>query len=387
MTAIVIAGAGLAGVGVAEALRGLGHDGEIVIIGSETHLPYDRPPLSKEVLRGTKGMDDIRLRPSFDDLAVDLRLGREVTAVDQTERTVRTNDGETCRYDHLVVATGLRPRRLAGTEGRSRVHALRTWDDSAGIAAQLADARRVLVVGAGFIGCEIAASMRESGLEVVLVEPNATPLEPAVGPLVGGFVARLHRDRGVDLRTGVGVQRLDADHAGVRARLDDTSVVDADLAVVGIGAVPCTGWLADTDLDLRDGVLCGSDGRTADPAIWAVGDVACRTPCGGGTPRRVEHWTAARTDAKTVARGILGLAAAPEAPEYVWSDQYGAKLQVVGRVTVASIPHVLAEGDDKFLVAFVEDGRLAAVAGMGMARRVMALRRSIGCAVDHVVVG
>ena len=240
MTAtIVIIGAGLAGLRTAEELRRTGYEGELVLVGDESRLPYDRPPLSKQFVRGET--DDTTLRPAefFDDKGIALRLGTEAIGLDTAARTVALADGGVLAYDQVIIATGLRPRRLPGLPDLAGVHVLRGHADATALRADIADARRALVVGAGFIGCEVAASLRAEGLEVTLVEPQPTPLASVLGERVGELVARLHRAEGVDLRCGIGLDTLLSDDAGrVRgARLSDGAEGAGRRGGVGVG-----GW-------------------------------------------------------------------------------------------------------------------------------------------------
>lgn len=374
MARTVVVGAGLAGLLVCEALRRESYPGEVVLIGKEPHLPYDRPPLSKEVLRGARSVDDIALRPAayFDEHGIDLRLGVGAVGLDRAARVVATDDGAAVAYDHLVVATGLVPRHLPGVPSQSRVHVLRTLDDCTRLRAALTKGRRVIVVGAGFIGCEVAATLRVEGFDVVVVEPNQAPLLPVLGADVGALVARVHRDHGVDLRLGVGVRAVEQRPDSCRVELSDGTSVTGDAVVVGIGAVPVTDWLEGSGLEVADGVVCDAEGRTSDRRVWAAGDLAC------WASRRVEHWTRAGEQARIVARSIVGRRApAAPTPEYVWSDQYGVRLQVLGHASADAEAHLLVDDGDTFLAGYVAAGRLCAVAGRGMARTMARYRQAL----------
>jgi NADPH-dependent 2,4-dienoyl-CoA reductase/sulfur reductase-like enzyme len=358
---IVIVGASLAGLRTAQALRREGHEGALTIVGDEAHWPpFDRPPLSKQVLVGSLEPDRVRLRVP-DDLDLDVRTGRRAEHLDVEGRTVTLDDGSRLAYDAAVIATGATPRRIPGTDALGGVHVVRTIDDSLALRADLEGARRVAVVGAGFIGCEVASSCRSLGMTVTLVDLLPLPLAP-LGPVAGRIVAEIHRANGVELRLGVGVDGFEDEGGRVRAvRLADGSMVHADVVVVGIGVLPNTRWLERSGLTLQDGVACdsyclalGSGGSVA-----AVGDVArWEHPRYGSV--RVEHWTNAGEQAAHVAKTLIQgrEAVGPFAPvPYFWSDQFGRKLQFVG---------TCGDGDVFQIVdGSVDEGRWVAAYGRG----------------------
>ena len=272
---VVIVGASLAGIRCAEALRRQGFDGRLVLVGDEPHRPYDRPPLSKEVLRGERAPEQLALvKPeSFDALRLELHLGQRATALDLAARRVRLESGAELAYDGLVIATGARARALPGAPPLAGIHVLRTLDDALAIRAELEARPRVAVVGAGFIGAEVAATCRQRGLDVTLIEALPHPMARVLNREVGMLCAAAHRDAGVDVRLGVGVQALEGGARVERVRLKDGSAVAADLVVVGIGAIPETHWLETSGLALGDGVLCDAS-LAAAPDVVAAGDVA-----------------------------------------------------------------------------------------------------------------
>ncbi|MFI6431195.1 NAD(P)/FAD-dependent oxidoreductase [Rhodococcus oryzae] len=383
---VVVVGAGLAGLRTAEELRRAGFDGELTLIGAEPHLPYDRPPLSKEVVRGER--DDVTLKPAefFEEQRIELRLGAAATGVDTGARTVTLADGSTVDYDHLVVATGLVPRRIPGLAELGGVHVLRSFEDAMALRSELAADRTALIVGAGFIGCELAASMRARGMNVILIEPQPTPLASVLGERIGGLVARLHREEGVDLRTGVGLTALLGEGRVTGAVLSDGTEVAADLVVIGIGSVPVTELLDGSGVQVAEpraggGVLADECGRTSDPNVWAVGDVAAwRHPEGH---RRVEHWTSAGDQAKALALALVG-ADAPTGPgqvPYFWSDQYDIKIQALGEPSATDTVHLVRDDGRKFLAYYERDGVLVAVVGGGLAGAVMKTRAKIASGV------
>jgi len=374
---IVVVGAGLAGVRTAEELRRGGYDGAVVLVGDEVHLPYDRPPLSKDVVRGER--DDTTLKPQefFDDQRIELRLGTGARSLDTASRTLTLDDGTELGYDELVVATGLRPRRIPGLPSLRGVHVLRSLEDSRALRAEIVSGSRALVVGAGFIGCEVAASLRARGVDVVLVEPQAAPLASVLGPDVGALVARLHTDEGVDVRSGVGLSELRGDDRVTTAVLGDGTEIDVDLVVLGIGSTPVTGWLDGSGVELDNGVVCDGVGRSSDPHVWAVGDVAAwQLPDGGR--KRVEHWTNAGEQAAVLAKALLtGEAGAVGQVPYFWSDQYDIKIQGLGAVRGDDTVHIVRDDGRKFLAYYERDGRLVGVVGAGLPGQVMKTRAKI----------
>ncbi|MGQ4600315.1 FAD-dependent oxidoreductase [Nocardia sp. R6R-6] len=381
---IVIVGAGLAGLRTAEELRRAGYDGELVLVGDEARLPYDRPPLSKQFVRGET--DDTTLRPNefYAEKRIGVRLGCAAIGVDTDARRVRLADGSSLDYDQLIIATGLRPRRLPGLPDLRGVHVLRGHTDAVALRADLADAATALVVGAGFIGCELAASFRANGVGAVLVEPQATPLASVLGEVVGELVARMHRAEGVDLRCGTGLDTLHGDDAGrVRgARLSDGTEIAADLVVLGVGSTPVTEWLSDSAIPLAEpsaggGVLADEVGRTCVAGVWAVGDVAAWLH-DNGLHKRVEHWTSAGEQAKLLACALLG-AAPPTAARvpYFWSDQYDVKIQALGTPNATDDVHLVSDNGRKFLAYYSRAGAVTGVVGAGMTAQVMKARADI----------
>ncbi len=386
---IVIVGAGLAGLKTAEELRKAGYSGRLVLVGDEGRLPYDRPPLSKKFLLGE--LDETTLKPAefFADADIELRLESPAVGVDTANRRVRLAGGEELAYDELIIATGLRPRRIPDLP--DGVHVLRAHAHAVDLRTQVEELlageapATALVVGAGFIGCEVASSLRARGLSVVLVEPQVTPLAAALGIEVGGMVAELHREQGVDVRCGVGLESITAAEDSAAgpgqswtATLSDGSRIEAGVVLVGIGSTPVTEWLAESDVPLADpakggGVLAEADGRTSVPGVWAVGDVAAWTHP-GAAPRRFEHWSSAGEQARVLAAALLGTPApATSGVPYVWSDQYDLKIQVLGDPSAADEVQVV-DGGRKFLVHYLARGELVAVVGAGRAGDVMKLR-------------
>lgn len=381
---VVVVGASLAGLRAAEVLRAEGFAGSLTLVGDEPHRPYDRPPLSKQVLTGAWDTDRVWLPAGAGDaLELTWELGVAARGLDLDGRSVALADGRDLPFDGLVVATGATPRTLTGAGELAGVHVVRTLDDATRLAAELdAGPERVLVIGAGFIGAEVAASVRERGLAVTLVEPLPQPLARVLGPEVGAVVAAVHRDHGVDVRLGVGVEAIEGDGRVERVRLADGSLVAADVVVVGIGVVPNTGWLEGSGLTLDDGVVC-DETTLAAPGVVAAGDVA-RWPNGryGGEVMRVEHWEHALDMGSHAARRLLAEAAGEPGEAFTpvpwfWSDQYDRKIQLAGRTRAGDDMAVVAGSFDehKFCALFGRDGQVVAALGMSMPGRVVKYRR------------
>ena len=326
-----MAGASVAGVAAADELRRLGYDGELVVLGEETRTPYDRPPLSKEVLAGAQ--EECPLRPAqwAGDLDINVRLGETAIRLDLDDRAVELASGEKVGFDGLVISTGSTPRVLAGPRLEG-VFTLRTLDDSLALREAIAAGGRVVVVGGGFIGAEVAATARRVGAEATIVEAEQVPLERAIGAKMGSLLAGVHADQGVDLRCGVPVAGLEGDGRVERVRLADGSVIAADVVVIGLGVRPTTDWLAGSGLATNDGVVCDAFCRASAPGIVAAGDVArWNHPQLGSV--RIEHWENAVTQGRVAAGTLLGADDPYDPVPYVWSDQYDLKIQIVGLPT------------------------------------------------------
>jgi 3-phenylpropionate/trans-cinnamate dioxygenase ferredoxin reductase component len=377
---IVIVGGGLAAARTAEQLRRSEFGGRITIVSDEAHLPYDRPPLSKEVLR--KEVDDVALKPRefYDENNIILRLGSAATSLDTAAQTVTLADGTVLGYDELVITTGLVPRRIPTFPDLEGIRVLRSFDESLALRQHATEAQRAVVIGAGFIGCEVAASLRSLGVDVVLVEPLPTPLAAVLGEQIGGLVARLHRDEGVDVRTGVSVAEVRGQGHVESVVLSDGTELPADLVVVGIGSRPATEWLDGSGVAVDNGVLCDEAGRTSVPNVWALGDVASwRDPT--GHQARVEHWSNVADQARVVVPSMLGqdVPSAAVVP-YFWSDQYDVKIQCLGEPEATDIVHLVEDDGRKFLAYYERDGVVVGVVGGGMAGKVMKVRGKIAAA-------
>ncbi len=361
--AVVIVGASLGGFRTAHALRRLRFEGRITLVGDESHLPYDRPPLSKEVLTGEKVPEDayFRTREFFGEQGIEFKPGSAAVGLDGDDRTVTLATGEQLGYDAAVIATGARPRRLPGTEGLPGVHVMRTLDDSAAIRSALDGADRVVVVGAGFIGSEVAASARDRGVAVTVLEAADQPLVAAVGAEVGQRCAALHDLYGTELRCGAGVEGIAPTSAGLAVRLAGGTAVGCDLVVVGIGVIPNIEWLEGSGIETDRAVRCDQFMRTSLPYVYALGDLASWYNPRYGERMRVEHWTNTVQQSTTVARNIVASLAgndpvAYDGIPYFWSDQYGHRLQLVGRASMDAPVFVHDPPDSPAMMALYRDG-------------------------------
>ncbi|GHC94682.1 pyridine nucleotide-disulfide oxidoreductase [Nocardiopsis terrae] len=392
---IVIAGAGMAGLHAAEALREHGFEGRLTLVGEEPHRPYSRPPLSKEVLTGV-GMDPahggpgwlvghraLRLREDavVEGLDLDFRPNTRAVGLDPAARELRVagpGGGGSLSYDGLIVATGARARR-PGTD-LAGVHVLRTLDDAEAIRAAFDSGGHLVVVGAGFVGAEVAASARAVGMEVTLVEAAPTPLTRVVDPRVGEVLTDLHRENGVDVRLGAGVTGFEGAGRVERVRLADGSAIEASLVVAGVGVHLNTEWLRGSGVELFDdgSVVCDEYSATSVPNVYAVGDLANWPHPRYGGRIRLEHWTNASEQGEAAARNLLaGTGRTPFTPvPYFWSDQYKRKVQLLGQGAPADqVAFVHGSPQDRKFVAFLgRGGMLTGVLGLRSTPRTMRYR-------------
>jgi NADPH-dependent 2,4-dienoyl-CoA reductase/sulfur reductase-like enzyme len=383
---IAVVGASLAGLTAARALRDQSYDGRIVVIGDEVHAPYDRPPLSKDFLAGAASLDDIALgAPDDAELDLEWRLGTTAVGLDRPSRSVLLDDGSEIRADGVVLATGARARRLAGSDGLDGVHVLRSLDDAICLREGLASARRLVVIGAGFIGAEVASTARTLGLEVTVVEAQPVPLAGPLGADMGAVCAALHADHGTRLLLGTGVAGLVGTDRVEAVELTDGTRLPADVVVVGIGAVPNIEWLAHSGVALGNGVLTDARGATNIPGVVAVGDCAATWSTSAERHIRIEHWTNALEQPATAAATLLdaGEPPAPTPVHYFWSDQYGARIQFAGSRREGDVARVV-EGScaaRSFLTVYERDGHPVAVLGMNQPRLFTRWRRQLRSAV------
>jgi len=384
---VVVVGAGVAGMRAAETLRQNGYDGALTMVGAERYAPYHRPPLSKKLLSGQVHRAGIDMAPQFD---IDARVLRGATAVglDISARTVRVRDDDqdvSLSFDGLVVASGAQPREWPGGPAPGGVLLLRTVEDCLAIRERLGSHPRVVVVGGGFIGAEVAATCRVMGLDVTLIEQATGPLVQALGDELAPCWANLHREHGVDLRLGVGVDTFVGNGQVEGVRLTDGSQLPADVVVVGLGVTPATDWLADTGLRIDGGVVCDAtgtaEGSTGDATVVAAGDVARWWHPLYEQHLRIEHWDHAARQGAAAARTLLAGKDRAEPYNqlpYFWSDQYDLKIQMLGSTTDYDAFRVI-EGDPRgweFIAAYGRDGRTIAVVGT-IPNRVHAYRDAI----------
>ncbi|TMM17488.1 MAG: FAD-dependent oxidoreductase [Actinobacteria bacterium] len=381
---IVVVGGSLAGLRAVETLRRLGFEGRIHLVGAERHLPYDRPPLSKQVLAGTWEPDRVWLKEehALAGLEVETHLGRTATDLDLDERVVLLHGGTRLGFDGLLVATGATPRHLPDTADLDGVHVLRTLEDCLSLRRAFDDGPRVAVVGAGFIGSEVAATARMRGLEVTVLEALPVPLESGLGPVMGRVCGELHRDHGVDLRCDAGVAGFDGNGRVERVWLADGSTVDADVVVVGVGVTPNTSWLDSSGLTINNGLVCDERCATGAPGVYAAGDVARWHNPLFDEEMRVEHWTNASDQGVVAAQNLLAGPGSgePYAPvPYFWSDQYDTKIQLVGHPRPGDEVRVVRGSveDRRFVALYGHRGRLRAALAFSSPRPLMAYRRLI----------
>jgi len=385
----VVVGGSLAGLRAVQAARKVGFTGPLTLVGGEEHLPYDRPPLSKEYLRaGEEGAADTTFRTEQElrgELDVELRMGTWATGLDPAAQVIGLSDGGELDYSAVVIATGARPRTLPDTEDLAGVHTLRTLDDAIAIRAAMDAGARTVVVGAGFIGSEVASSARKRGLPVTVLEALPVPLVRSVGEQMGRACAALHLAHGTDLRCGVKVTGLTAGDGRVTGVcLDDGTTVPADLVVVGTGVLPNTEWLAGSGIALHErdrGILSDATLATGLPGVYAAGDVThFPNPLFDGLLMRLEHWTNAAEQGMLAARNALnpGEAKPSTAVPYFWSDWYDSRIQFVG-IPQADEIRVISEelGEDKFLALYRRGERLTGCISIDRPAQIMKFRRMI----------
>ena len=376
---VVVVGAGLAGARCAETLRANGFEGELRLVGAEPVPPYERPALSKEHLAGSRDAESLELRPRefWAENGIELLLGRRVVGVDPQARTALTDRGEELAWDALVLATGATPRTLPGWDGPG-VHTLRTLADAAALRAELRPGAHLTVVGAGFVGTELASTALSLGASVSLLDLAPVPLERVLGPEVGSLLAARYAGAGVDLRLGGAIERLEHGPDG-RPRalvLADGAEVRADAVVVAVGVSPETGGLPAAG---RNGIPTDGCGRTAVPGVYAAGDVAEAWHPLLGRRLRVEHWTSAAGQGAAVAHAILGQERPAAALPYFWSDQFGLRLQYVGHAESWDAVELHGEGDS-FVARYVENGATVAALAVNRPAEVGALRKELAAA-------
>lgn len=377
----VIIGAGQAGLSAAEALRKRGYAGPVTLIGDEPAPPYQRPPLSKAYLSGELPAERLWLKPEtyFDAAAITLRTGVQAAAIDRAARRVITSDGEAIAYDHLILATGGAARRLSlpGAD-LPGVHVLRTLAEADALSDAVTGAQRLAIIGAGYIGLEVAASARKRGLEVSVLEAADRPMARTASPLLGGWFGALHRGYGVDLRVSTGVAAITGADRADGVRLMDGERVEADLVLIAAGLVPGTGLAEAAGLDCHDGILVDAHARTSDPDIFAIGDVARFDSALYGRSIRLESVQNAIEQGRAAAAAICGAPTPHDPVPWFWSDQYAIKLQIAGLIEGAD--QMVRRGDPEegaFALFHFKDGVLIACEAVNAAPEFMAAQRLI----------
>jgi 3-phenylpropionate/trans-cinnamate dioxygenase ferredoxin reductase subunit len=365
---VVIVGGGLAGASAALELRRLGFEGRLTLVGAERHLPYNRPPLSKGFLRGEERLEDglVAAGEEYERQGVELRLGLRAAVLDPDRKIVRLEDGEELPYHRALVTTGGRKRRLTfpGAD-LDRVFDLRTVEDSERIRAEAQAGRRAVVIGLGFIGCEVTASLRVLGLEVTAIDPNPVPLARVLGPEVGQAIAAMHRARGVTLLVQEGVERLEGDGSVERVVTSSGRRLDCDLVVAGIGIEPDIELLAKAGATVSNGVDVDEHCRTSLPDVFAAGDIANHLhPVFGRI--RVEHWNNAEKQGAAAAGGLLDRGPGYDYIHSFWSDQFDQSLEYVGLARQWDRMDVEGSLDGlDFIATYYQGDRLLAAAAIG----------------------
>lgn len=385
MSRFVLVGGGVATAATATGLREAGFDGEIVLVAAEPHLPYERPPLSKEYLAGRFAFEDFRANPEgwYTQNDVELVLGTRVEALRPAERQVSLSDGRSLGYDALVLGTGVRARTLDGFAGE-RVHALRTLADSERLGERLAAGRHLVILGAGFIGCEVAAVAAERGVRVTVFEPEPLPLGRVLGAEFGRAIVGIHTEHGVEIRTGQVVTAMTETPSGLELTTRDGEVVACDELLVGVGSVPNTELAVEAGLDVERGILTDEFGRTSAPDVYAIGDVAERLHPEHGRRIRVEHHDTAVKHGANLARNLLGQAEPFTEQHFFWSHQYEHNLQSLGQVTGGGETVLRGSVEDlSFAVFSLVDGRITAMVALDRPRDVLQARKLM--AVPHEV--
>ena len=378
---VTIVGASLAGANVAIGLREEGFDGAITMVGAEPRLPYERPPLSKGLLRGETSPEDADVKPPsfYRDAGIDLRSGVRAEQVDVASRNVHLAGGETLPYDRLVMTTGGRPKRpsIPGID-LAGIHTLRTVDDALAIRAEAGSAHHAVIVGLGFIGSEVAASLRASGMDVTAIEGAATALDGPLGRQVGQLVEGMHRDHGVRLVLGDGVSRFDGTDMVERVLTSSGRIIEGDLVVVGLGMQPNVEPVLGTTVQTSNGIVVDEFGRTSVEGIYAAGDVANHWHPIGRQHLRVEHWTNAVKQGRAVAREIVGRGQPYDDIPFFWSEHYGTELQYYG--LQGSWDDVVIRGDldgRDFVAMYQDEGRVVGAVAMGRPAELKVARQLI----------
>lgn len=383
LSGVAVVGASVAGVSTADALRAAGYQGRIQLIDAEKAEPYDKPPLSKQALgvAWDPAQGALRKPDHFADNDIELVLGRAVAGFDASRKRLQLSDGEVIEAETVVLAPGAQPRSLPEEQMLPGVHTLRTLTDARAIRAAFAYRPRVVIVGGGFIGLEVASAARARDLDVTVIEITDQPLESALGSEPARALNAMHRDEGVRFETGVGVERVIGSGLAEGVQLRDGRTVDADLVVLGLGVVPATGWLTYSGLCLGNGIICDAYGRTNIAGVYAAGDAAAWEDPETGVPSRIEHWTTAQQHGVALGHTIVhgDDPRLPPSVPYFWSDQFGVRLQSLGRLRAAD-EIVLQHGGwstRDFVALYGKGGRIVGAVGVNAARTLMPYRALI----------
>jgi len=374
---VLIVGASIAGVGVANELRRCGFLGKIALVDGQAHLPYDRPPLSKAALQGEGVPSALQFhdRDYYAKARIDLCLGSLARELDANAHAIVLESSERLAADAIVIATGARARAFPSNRCTGEVHLLRELEDAIRIRARLRPGKRLVVIGGGFIGAEVASSAAGLGLDVVVIDAARLPFERILGTQIAGRIASLHVAAGVKLLCGSAVDRIDVWNSGQRVLLADGHIIGADIVVAGLGSLPNVEWLTSSGLELSNGVVCDQQGRTGAPDIFAAGDVSAWQDPFSGRFERHEHWTAAREQARIVAQTIAGgaVAAWRDFVPYFWSDLHGARVQMLGSASGADDVRIVHEDKEKraFVAEYHKVGELIGVVGCNAGARTM----------------
>jgi NADPH-dependent 2,4-dienoyl-CoA reductase/sulfur reductase-like enzyme len=360
MRRIVVVGGSLAGVHAAEALRERGFDGELTLVSADPGLPYDRPPLSKELLLEGKSAEQLLLRPAswYEEQGIGLRLGTAARGLDAAGGRLALSDGSEIHYDGMVLATGSVARRLPAVPEGARVHVIRTLENALELRPELVPGRHLVMIGGGFIGLEVAGVARRLGLDVTLIEGSSTPLARVFGREVGDWYRELHERNGVRLVCDSSVDSLESTPGGITLSLNSGERINGDVVVAGIGSTPAVDWLAGSAVEISNGVACTPELLTSAPNIVAAGDIArWRNPV-FDEEMRVEHWSNAVDQGRHVAATLLGGREPFASVPYFWTDQHDTKMRFVGRAAGATDTRIETISDDKLVVTLGRDGVL-----------------------------
>lgn len=379
MRRVVVVGGSLAGVNAAESLRERGFEGEITLVSAEDHLPYDRPPLSKEALLSGIEADKLLLRSPewYEEQAITTVLGTAATHLDPGSQRVTLSDGRVLDYDGLVLATGSRARRLPNADNQPPLHVVRELEDAARLRSVLEPGKHLVLIGGGFICLEVAATARQLGLDVTVVEVAQVPLGRVLGDEVGGWFRELHERNGIRVGCGTAVESVERRGEGARFHLSDGRQVSADVVVAGIGATPAIEWLHDSGLDLAQGVQCAPDLSASAPNVVAAGDLARWYNPTFDEEMRIEHWTNAVEQGRHAAGTLLGAGESFSSVPYFWTDQYEARMRFVGRAEAADEVLIEESSKDKLVALYGRDGFIRGAVCVNAPKQLAKYRKAI----------